>query len=325
VPSKTTTQITDFSSVGSVGEAALDGEFDEMRTTVNGHASDINNIIRDDKKLKDDVIEGHEFSPAAITYLKALVGNDKGALIHRGTHSDAPGTAYTIGDLAAHPVSGGIYICVFDHTSGASLAADVAETSPALWDGFFNAQAAGLPDGAAANEVLMTDGSTASWELLTNANFAAGAFEPSHGPAFTGNATMVNLTVTGTLQVSGGVTTTETSATISTPTEVALVANAGTISAASSLNSLDFTTATNPTDVVTISLDSSFAVNGHMAEWLFIPDAGEHPITWSLGAATWVGYIPQALRANKAGYLTMRYIGGTTAANLYLFWSEAIT
>ena len=101
----------------TVDTAALDAELDAVLAVTNAHAADLDVLLRDDNKLQDDLIEGHEFSAAALSLLAAYVGVV--TFIWRGAWQAT--TDYAVGDLV-YVAGSGTYLCETAHTSGGAFA-----------------------------------------------------------------------------------------------------------------------------------------------------------------------------------------------------------
>lgn len=118
----------------SVDTAQLDAELDAIKTVLDQARTMLAAIQRDDLKLTDGLLQGHEFSAAAVSVLGALLAT--GSLVFRGEWAAA--TVYAVNDVVS--VTGtGAFICVTAHTSPGAfvaspnwqqLAADGAPVAP---------------------------------------------------------------------------------------------------------------------------------------------------------------------------------------------------
>lgn len=290
----------------SQDSAQLDAEFDEIASAVNNHAIDLDVLLRDDGNLQDNILIGHEFSAAAITYLKAAVGNQNGALNWRSTWATA--TDYEIGDLVVD--TGGtddVYICLVDHTS-AVLATDI---SAGKWEVFVPGTSVAFPSSPSAREALVRNATNTDneWSLITS-NHIDSSVAPTASPTFTGAITAAAGTFSGELKADGqfssgvydGYGTITTSLVLDMTQE--------------SIQMVDLAGATN---AITVTLAAGSA-DGDLCEVFFIAHtSSDRDITWSMGQ-TALGYLPPTIRSNKDGVLTMRKVNGT----LYVTWAEAL-
>jgi hypothetical protein len=176
--------------------AQLDAELDAVETAMDSTQANLDAIQRSDLALLDDVLLGHEFSAAAITILKGLVGNQNAALNWTGVWATA--TTYALGDLVHD--SGNAYVCIVAHpTSSALFATDLAS---AWWQLFAQqGSATGFPGGQANNLVLVATGaSSEAWQTLTAAHAPLHALLAS--PTFTGTPTLPSGTIVDLANVS---------------------------------------------------------------------------------------------------------------------------
>lgn len=102
----------------TVDTAQLDAEMDAIKTVLDQARMLLAAIQRDDLKLNDDVLQGHEFSAAALSLLGDVLST--GTLVFRGEWATA--TAYAVRDVVS--VTGtGAFICVTAHTAPGAFAA----------------------------------------------------------------------------------------------------------------------------------------------------------------------------------------------------------
>lgn len=102
----------------TVDTAQLDAELDAVKSVLDDARTKLAAIQRDDLKLNDDVLLGHEFSAAALSLLGGVLST--GTLVFRGEWATA--TAYAVRDVVS--VTGtGAFICVTAHTAPGAFAA----------------------------------------------------------------------------------------------------------------------------------------------------------------------------------------------------------
>jgi hypothetical protein len=278
----------------------LDAEFDAILAVVNSHADDIDKVLRDDDKLLDDILEGHEFSAAAISLLKGLIGNENAALVWRGTWVTA--TDYEAGDLVED--SGNAYVCLVAHTSG-TFATDL---SASKWDLFASKGAgASFPGGASANDVLYNTGAAEAWGKVT------AAMAPLHAlisnTNLTGTATVVNMTFSGDLVLPG--------AKKFTPGINSSIA--GTAAAPIFNFDLGIMQTFSVTAAITGTTSANKA-NGKLTEIRFLADSSDRAVTWN-ASWEWLGAKPTQITANKNGLLSLRCYG-TAETDVVASWNE---
>lgn len=119
----------------TVSTAKLDAELDAIKSVLDDARTKLSAIQRDDLKLTDDLLVGHEFSAAALSVLGAALST--GSLVFRGEW--VSGEVYAVRDIVS--VTGdGAFICVVAHTAPGAfveapnwmrLAADGAAGNPA--------------------------------------------------------------------------------------------------------------------------------------------------------------------------------------------------
>lgn len=269
-------QVSNTGGRGSVDTAGLDGEFDELLSVTGDHATKIDLVVRDDGKLLDDVIRGHEISPQALAVIAAYVGA-VGALIPTGAWLTA--TVYSVGSLVFHTFS--TYICVIAHTSGV-FATDLAAIK---WEVFAQGSS-GLPTQAThAGKALVTNGSVESWSKITSGH-VDGTVAPAANPVFTGKN-----------KDDGSVMTGKSSASITSGAPSFAVDFDGKAHQVISVeNNATFTTsnraaASNEVKVVDLILTSTGA------------------FTFTFPAWRWVTAIPASIPSGKRAVLSLRCIG----------------
>jgi hypothetical protein len=149
--------------------ASLDGEMDDIETTLDATLSNLALIQRDDGKLANRSVHPDALSTATAALM--------GSWAPRGIWATA--TLYTIRDLIEQ--SGTAYVCAATHTSAASFATD---TAAGRWINL----GTGLP---VASSIAFTPAG-----LISSSNVQAAIQEldgekaPIASPAFSGNATV---------------------------------------------------------------------------------------------------------------------------------------
>lgn len=312
MPAEKYTRVGDFTDDESANKAGrvdqdsaqLDAEYDALLTAVNAHADDIDVLLRDDNKMKDDILQGHEFAAACITYLKAAVGNQNAALNWRGDWVTA--TSYSVGDLILdNGGSDNIYICLVAHTSGV-FATDLAAGK---WQLFLPTGSVSFPGGASTDDVLYYNGSTQAWGKVTAAR-TDGTFAPKTSPALTGTATAVNLTVSGTTTLNGRL--------------VSDVHDYGSVSANLAIDlSESFLQMVTLTGAAGITLTTSNRVQGAVIELYITASTSDRALTVTEGW-NWYGYKPDNIRANKNMLLQLRCVTGTAVTDVYASIAEVL-
>lgn len=265
-----------------VDTAGLDGEMDEIVTVTDDHADKLDLLLRDDLKMQDGILEGHEFSNAAINYLAASL-NQSGYLLWTGEW--ATGIDYLTGNLAHDPSSGNAYICLVAHTSG-TFSTDLAS---GYWDLYASAGATGLPAQTGhADKVLATNGASLSWAFIGSNNVDS-SIATSASPTFTGNMYANSAVKTG--KATGGIT-----------------------SGAPTYN-IDFNTTINK--VLSVENDATFTASNHSALSgevkcinliLNANSGGPYTFTFPSGWK-WVTAAPVSIGADATGLLVLMCYG----------------
>jgi len=147
----------------TVKTASLDAELGNISTTLTEILTNLAIIQRDDTRLMNDILQGHEFSGAAISYLASLIVGNNTVLVPRGAWVGG-GTDYLISNLVEY--GGNVYISLTVHTSAAT-SPDADSTN---WRIFVTKGSdGGVPYRTGnANKVLTTDGVNDAWLFLTN-------------------------------------------------------------------------------------------------------------------------------------------------------------
>lgn len=280
--------------------AQLDAEFDAIFAAIFSHAVDIDNVLRDDGLLLDDILKGHEFSGEAISLLKGLIGNQNAALTWQGAW--VTGSSYTAGDLVED--NGNAYICLVAHTASAAFATDVGL---GRWDLFAQKGAgATFPLGAATDDVLYYNGAAEAWGKIT------AAMAPLHAlinnTNLTGTCTAVNLTLSGALNLANG-----------------QLFNPGhyTMTGSATNPVFDFTRGLMQTFNVSAAIAGTTSTGraaGRCMDIRFTPDSINRSVTWNANWV-WLGAKPTQITASKSGLLTLRCYGANES-DISATWSE---
>ena len=276
----------------SIDPAGLDGELDEVKDVTDDHADRLDILLRADLKMTDDVLQGHEFSAAALTLLASLIGTNS-ALVWRSAWANS--TLYATGNLVSEV--GVIYICLVEHTSPASGGFALGTE----WEEFINPGTLGLPSqGGNANKVLVTNGTTTSWLLVGTANQSGLA--PVADPAFTGVVGLPDVNVAGRFNLTAEV--------------VAFVAGG---------NAFDFDTKFLKTVDVTGNYTGSCSVSnitqGDLMEVHFDNTSGsDAALLWDANWV-WMGYAPATIPTGKKAVLSLRAPTGAAATDIIAVWS----
>lgn len=309
----TYTRVNDFSddednNLGgrsSVRTAQLDAELDAALAVINAHAADIDVLLRDDNKVQDDLLEGHEFSTAALNFLAAQIGTNS-ALVWQGDW--AASTDYVVGNLVYE--SGNAYICLVAHNSD-DYASFSAALSAGAWDLFAQSGSAGLPSQSGnANKVLKTNGSATSWSFVTTTE--APSLAPLASPALTGTFTSQNATLgasaSHTITMNGRLVSAVKTYTFGTTLALALNAEF--------MQSLQLTGSSAWTVGATTGLTA-----GAMADIRIIGStSGDIAVTWPTGWK-WLGYKPTTLTQDIVGMLSLRCYG-SSESDVVASWIE---
>lgn len=267
----------------SIDAAGLDGELDEVKTITDDHADKLDVILRDDEKVRDDLLEGHEFSAQAVAVLATLL-NVNNTLIWYGEWITS--FVYPAGALVQHTASGNCYICLVTHTSG-TFATDL---SGGYWGLFAQAGAAALPSQSGhADKVLKTDGSAPSWIFIGIAN-TDGTIMPVNNPTMTGQAYMNSALKTG--KTTGAITSGSPS--------YAVDFNSGAIHKVLSVeNNATFTTTNRAAATGEVKMQEVF---------LTANSGGPYTLTFPAGWR-WVTVKPTSIAASKKAILSLRSTG----------------
>lgn len=260
----------------TVRTALLDTELDAIATAITAHASDLDVLLRDDGKMVEDVLQGHEFSDAAVTLLSGLIGTNT-ALVWRGSWVTA--TAYVVGNLVED--SNNAYICIASHTAGATFAGDAAN-----WD-LFASSGYTLPtqSGGTNERVLISKGSDGSeaWGYVTTTQ--APTLAPLASPTFTGTTTVA-----------------QCKATVGSVSYGAPVLTVNPSTSGGTFMSHTFTTET----VMTLTMGSNVA--GAFFDLRIINGTGDITVTLG-GAYKLMGIAPLVIPENKTSVISGRCYG----------------
>lgn len=269
-------QVNNTGGRGAVDTAGLDGEMDELLAVTGDHADKLDLLLRADNKMPDDVIQGHELSPAALAIIAAHLG-DPGLLTNYGDW--LTGTAYAVGGLVYHVPS--TYICLVAHTSGV-FATDLAAGRWAV----FAQGTTGLPSQAThAGKALVTDGATESWSKITSGHIDS-SVAPTASPTFTGQN-----------KDDGSVLTGKTT---------------GTISGGAPTFNVDFNGKAH--QVLSVEANATFTTSNRAAASnevkvvdLILTSTGAY--TFTFPAWRWVTAIPAGIASGKKAVLSLRSVG----------------
>lgn len=100
----------------------LDAELDAISESINDGNANLALILRDDGKLRDQIVEPYALSTTTRAYIQGSRFNPRGQW--------ASGVAYVLGDLVDY--LGSAYVCAIGHTSTSF----VADYAAALWQVF---------------------------------------------------------------------------------------------------------------------------------------------------------------------------------------------
>lgn len=263
----------------TIDPAGLDGEIDEILAVTEDHADKLDVLLRDDLTMQEDILQGHEFSSAALSVIAAVLGAEF-SLVWTGAY--ATSQTYVVGNFAE--ASGSTYIALKNQAAGA-----YADFAAALADGAWGLVAAsgsaGIGTGS-ANDILYWDGAAYAWGKLSAA--MAPLFAVKAAPAFTGLMSLVAVK-TGRIDLTSGAA-------------VAIDLNAGPNQ---NINPLS--------NNVTFSTSNRAAASGEvkMADVRIVCDGTNR--TFTFPAWRWVTSVPASISAGKAGILSLRCYGANEA------------
>lgn len=282
----------------TVDTATLDGELDAVQTVLDDHAADLDVLLRDDGQVQDDLLQGHEFSAAALAYLATILGTSSLSVVWRGTW--AVTTDYAAGNLVEYNDS--TFICLIAHNSD-DYADFVTALAADAWDLFAASAAASVGTGS-ANEVLYYDGAGYSWGNVTAA--MAPALAPKASPALTGTATAEALTASGAVTLNGPLRSG--------------VYDYGTLTTALAVNFAQTYLQEAQVGASNITVTSANLAAGAMVEIRVTGAAADRTLTFPAGW-TFLGFKPTNVLASSTAILTLRSFG-TTDADVVASWSE---
>lgn len=276
----------------TVSTSGLDGEMDEIKSVTDDHADKLDTLLRADNKVADNLLEGHEFSSAAIAVLMGFL-NQIGYINFRGEWVTA--YDYVVGDLAYDAAGGSTYFCLVPHTSG-TLSTDI---TAGRWT-LFAAGSVSLPAQAGhANKALITNGSSTLWSLIGPSNS-------------TGLAPLASPTFTGVADFDAGVKTQKI--TITTGASIALDFNAGPNQQVDPLsNNVTFST----TNRAAASGETKFIDLKISAD-----SSGPYTLAFPAGWR-WITVMPTSIAADKIGFLSLRCYGANDTNVVAAFAVEA--
>lgn len=292
--------------------STLDSEFDQIKLVLDDAKRLLDKVLRSDEKILDNVLEGHEFSNAAISVLKGKIGNSNAALTWRS--SWAQNTSYEVGDLAYDSITSDIFYCLVAHNSGTTYTSlsNYIAANPNQWELFIPGSSTSFPASPSADDVLLRDTSntTEVWGKIKAAN-TDGSFAPKNNAALTGTTTLQASTQTGKHTTTGSIV--RPPATATTPTTDYTVDFASRF-----IDVIDLSSA------AAVTITSSNLEDGAMKEVYIKARSGvDVSITWPAGW-TFMGYKPPSVLDGKNGYLTLRCLGGNTDSDVVAFWTEAL-
>ena len=277
----------------TVKTASLDAELDDVVTATDNHADLLDVLLRDDQKMQDNILQGHEFSSAAIGVISALLGLSDD-FTHKGTYSVS--NSYAVLNMAEN--SGNTYISL--KVQAANAYPDFASAlADGAWTMFAAAGSTGLPT-YVADRVLGNNGAALDWRQITTTE--APTLAPLANPTFTGVVGAPDINFSGRMNFS---------------------VETVTFSAAGNVFNFDtqFMKRIDVTGNYTGANTASNITQGDVMEVHFNNTSGaDAALLWDSNWV-WMGYAPDTLPTGKKAVLTLRAPTGATASDIVALWS----